>query len=292
MITSGARDRWHAPLKEVSVISRSTTLLARACLIGLLAAVLTGCFLRNMVGHVIIVENIPDEVNEVLNAVFGNSTVSVCYRPQQFAVFNCTYIVDGEVISSTLDLVSEFGLAGVLLDPVIVQVPDDAISVTATYSNSGSLLPAVTSIRQSFEYRPFQAITAETGTMFVIMDFPPEVSASINTTDPINGPRFDFALNFAQRKPISEIVNPTNIKVMLTARVESRGFVYYAPILPCVTSFSQVPTITIPITDTFMPMEVQFGDIVRNNQAIRCNNKYYDYSNTPLHRIRLPMVVR
>ena len=274
------------------MISRSATLLLRACLVGLLAAVLTGCFLRTMVGHVIIVDNIPDEVREVLNAVFGDSTVSVCYRPQQFAVFNCTYIVDGEIFSSTLDLVSEFGLAGVLLDPVIVQVPNDAISVTATYSNGGSLLPAVTSIRSSFEYLPYRSITAETGTKFIIMDFPPDITSTINTTDPVNGPRFDFALNFAQRKPISQPVNPTNIKVMLTARVVSRGHVYYAPILPCVTSFSLVPTITIPISDTFMPMEAQFGDIIRNHQAIPCNNKYYDYSNTPPLQLWLPMVAR
>ena len=71
-----------------------------------------------------------------------------------------------------------------------------------------------------------------------------------------------------------------------------RGRVYYAPILPCVTSFSLVPTITIPISDTFMPMEVQFGDIIRNHQAIRCNNKYYDYSNTPPLQLWLPMVAR
>ena len=275
------------------MFSRAVVQLLRACLTGLLAAVLTGCFLRMAVGHVIVVDNIPDEVKQVLNAVFGNSTVSVCYRPQQFDVFNCTYIVDGVIISSTLDLVSEGGLAGVLLDPIIVQVPDDAISVTATYSNAGNLLPAVTLIRSSFEYVPYQSITADTGTKFIIMDFPPDITSTINTTDPVNGPRFDFALNFAQHKPITQTVEPTQIKVMLTAKVVSRGRVYYAPIVPCVTSFSLVPTITIPISDTFVPLEAQFGDIIRNHQAMPCNNKYYDYSNTPpLYNRYLPLVVR
>ncbi len=274
--------------------SRNVTILANVCLLGLMAALLSGCFLRSMFGRVVIVSDIGQEVNEIITAVFGGATVAVCYAPDGYPA-ECTYIVDGEIITSTLYLVSELGLAGVLIDPLIIQVPAGALTVTATYTRGNSAQPALTSLRPSFEMLPNQFITAETGTQFLIMEFPTSTLATITATNPFSGPPFNFALTFTQTKPLSQTIEPVQIKMMLTAKVTTRGHVYYAPILPCVTSFGNVPTLTIPITTTFTNLQVSLGDVIRGGQATPCNQKYYDYSNAPPppnYPVYLPLVVR
>ena len=275
------------------MLRRKVVSVARACLMGLLAAVLSGCLLDTINGYTIVVVSPGHSgADEIISAMFGHATVAVCNRSLFGSEYTCVYIVQGNPMTSTVDLGSEFGLIGEVFDPVIVQVPSDAVSITASYSNAGTMAPAVTSIRQTFEYVPFQFISAETGTKFIIMDVPPEVAASIHTTDPVNGPPLDFALRFKQLKPITQTVEPVTVKLMLTARVTTRGHVYYAPVLPCVTSFALVPTFTIPISNAPVSMLAQFSNIVSNNQAQPCNHKFYDYTNAPEFNLYLPLVVR
>jgi hypothetical protein len=273
--------------------SRKVTVVANVCLLGLVAALLSGCFLRSMFGRVVIVSDIANEVNEIIAAVFGGATVAVCYAPDGYLA-QCMYIVDGEIITSTFYLVSELGLAGVLIDPLILQVPAGAITVTATYTQGNSAQPALISLQPRFEMLPNQFITAETGTQFLIMEFPTSTLATLTATNPFSGTPFNFALTFTQTKPISQPVEPAQIKMMLTAKVTTRGRVYYAPILPCVTSFANVPTLTIPITTTFTNLQVQLGDVIRQGQAMPCNQKFYDYSNAPppSYPVYLPLVAR
>lgn len=275
--------------------------LLSAVLLSLTALLLTGCFLRSMFGRVVVVEDFSTEINEIITAIFGDASVAVCSVPSVPGVssavgFNCTYIIDGEELSSTVSLVSEFGLEGVLLDPVILQVPDNVISITATFTpTGGSGQPAVTLVRQTFEMLPFKPITAEVGTKFLIMDFPDSVAAMITTTNPIGGPHFDFALSFAQQQPISQTIEPVNVKAMLTAKVVSRGHVYYAPLFPCVTSFADIPSMTIPVTDTLANLKVEVGDLIRLGSVLPCNHKVYDYTNTPpppQFRVYLPIILR
>jgi hypothetical protein len=268
--------------------------LALVVCLSLSAILLTGCFLRGMFGNTIIVEDIENEVNEIITTVFSDSTAAVCLGTD-FGFYECTYIVDGDIITSTLYLLSEFGLTGVLIDPVILQVPDNAISITATFTPSGgSAQPAVTSVRHTFEMLPHQPITAEAGTQFLIMEFPNSVVSTITATNPISGPHFDFALSFAQRQPISLTVEPVSVKAMLTAKVVSRGHTYYAPLFPCVTSFTAIPSVTIPITTTPVNLQTAIGDVIRLGQALPCDHTAYDYSNTPPpdHFVYLPLVLK
>ena len=272
------------------------TRLVKVGLVCLTAGVVSGCFLRNMFGNVIIVEDIENEVNEIITTVFSDSTAAVCLNTD-YGFYECTYIVDGEIITSTLYLLSEYGLTGVLLDPLILQVPDDVISITATFTpTSGSPQPAVTSVRQTFEMQPYKPITAETGTKFLILEFPSSVTSAITETDPANGPHFDLALSFAQRRPISQAVEPVNVKAMLTAKVVTRGHTYYAPVFPCVTSFADIPTVTIPITNTPVNLQADIGDVIRLGQVEPCDHVYYDYSSAPPpsfdHFVYLPIVRR
>jgi hypothetical protein len=274
------------PRKIRSIISASLLTLA--------ALLLTGCFLRSMFGNTIIVEDIENEVNEIITTVFSDSTAAVCLNTD-YGFYECTYIVDGDIITSTLYLLSEYGLTGVLIDPLVLQVPDDVISVTATLTaTGGSPQPALTSMRQTFEMQPYKPITAEIGTKFLILDFPDSVASTITATNPISGPHFDFALSFAQRQPISQTVEPVSVKAMLTAKVVSRGHTYYAPLFPCVTSFTAIPSMTIPLTDTLVNLQTNVGDLIRQGLALPCDHKLYDYSNTPLpdRLIFLPIILR
>ncbi|CAG0927908.1 hypothetical protein TFLX_00689 [Thermoflexales bacterium] len=274
------------PCKIRSIVS--------AGLLSLAALLLTGCFLHGLFGNTIIVDNLGDEITEIVNAIIGNSTVAVCRSPDA-PRYDCTYIVDGEEISSTVYLVSEFGLAGVLIDPVILQVPANVISVTATFTPAGgSGQPAITSMRQTFEMQPYKPITAEVGTQFLIMDFPDSVASTITATNPISGLHFDFALSFAQRQPISQTVEPVSVKAMLTAKVVSRGHTYYAPLFPCVTSFADIPSLTLPLTETLVNLQTSIGDVIRQGGVLPCNNKVYNYVNTPPpdRLIFLPLILR
>lgn len=263
--------------------------------VALAALLLSGCFLRSLFGNTIIAEDIAEEVNEIITTVFTDSTAAVC-QDSDFGFYECTYIVDGAIITSTLYVLSEFGLTGVLIDPIVLQVPDNVISITAILTpTGGSGQPAITSVRQSFEMQPFKPITAEVGTQFLIMDFPDSIAATITATDPISGPHFDFALSFAQRQPISQTIEPVSVKAMLTAKVVSRGHVYYAPLFPCVNSFADIPGMTIPLTDTLVNLQTDVGDLIRQGQVLPCDHKLYDYSNTPpppQFRAYLPIILR
>ena len=276
------------------MLARTARSVVLAGLLSLSAILLTGCVLRSMFGNVIIVEDIENEVNEIITTVFSDSTAAVCLSTD-YGFYECTYIVDGEIITSTLYLLSEFGLTGVLLDPLILQVPGNVVSVTATLTpTGGGPQPALTSVRQAFEMQPYKPITAEAGTKFLIFEFPASILSTITATNPISGPHFDFALSFAQRQPISQTVEPVSVKAMLTAKVVSRGRVYYAPLFPCVASFADIPSMTLPITDTLVNLQTGIGDVIRLGQALPCNHKYYDYSNTPPpdHWVYLPIVLR
>jgi len=274
------------------------TIVARLVKVGLVclvAGVLSGCFLRSLFGNVILVEDIEEEVNEIITTVFSDSTAAVCLNTDH-GFYECTYIIDGDIETSTLYLISELGLAGVLLDPLILQVPNGAISITATYDGGSGPQPAVTSARQSFEMVPGQPITAEAGAQFLIFEFPPSVVASITETNPASGPHFTQTLSFTQRRPISQTVAPVSVKAMLTAKVVANGHVYYAPIYPCVTSFAGIPSLTIPVTTTLPNLETDVGDVIRSGQVTPCDHKLYDYSNAPPpsfdHHIYLPLIRR
>ena len=274
------------------MLSHKVRSFVTAILLSLTALLLTGCFLRGLFGNTIIVEDIENEVNEIITTVFSDSTAAVCLDTD-YGFYECTYIVDGDIITSTLYLLSEYGLTGVLLDPIVLQVPDNVISITATFTpTGGSPQPAITQVRHTFEMEPFKPITAEVGTKFLIFEFPPSVASTITATNPISGPHFDFALTFAQRQPVSQTIEPVSVKAMLTAKVVSRGHVYYAPLFPCVTSFASIPAMTIPVTTALINLQPTLGDVIRLGNVLPCDHQSYDYSNTPPPPVRvyLPLV--
>ena len=152
-------------------------------LICALSTLLTACALRSLFGNVIIVGNIKEEVNEIITTVFSDSTAAVCLDTD-YGFYECTYIIDGEIITSTLYLVSEFGITGVLIDPVILQIPADATGVAGTYDVGGGPLPLNITHTDMFNVTPSISVTAETGKRFTILEVPTSVTDNLPSGDP------------------------------------------------------------------------------------------------------------
>ena len=90
-----------------------------------------------------------------------------------------------------MELISEFGLFGVLIDPIIVQVPANATVVSATYSGvAGSGALEVTNVTGGLRADATTRINPEPGQRLVVLDFP--------TPSPlIAGQTYDFSLDLS-----------------------------------------------------------------------------------------------
>jgi hypothetical protein len=259
----------------------------------ILASTVSACSLRALFGNVIIVEDIGEGVNEIITTVFSDSTAAVCLGTD-FGFYECTYIVDGEIITSTLYLLSEFGITGVLIDPLIVQIPDDVVGFSGTYDDGTGPQPLVVWGTNSFQVEPGVWVYPEAGQGLLVLDLPAEETAGLPGGDPELGPEFDFTLTFTHTSPIGAPVDPVVVKAMFTGHVEYNGHDYFVPILPCVRDFADIPGFEIPVSDAPVDLVVSVGDLIRNGQVSPCDHESYDFDNVPPpfdQFIFLPLVV-
>ncbi len=244
-------------------------LLRGATLVVVGAVVLSGCFLRSIVGYV------DDDGGATLS---GNVQVSFCDFGSAIPEFwGCNYTVRGLSgspieITSTFELVSEFGVFGLIVDPVIFQVPADASNVVATYNNAGSDEPAIVTETTSFPVTPGVTVESEPGTKFLILELPDVVLAAI----PPGGADFDFTLDF----DVADFANLV-VKPMFTARVDEGGTRYYVPIFPCVTDFAQIPPVPIPVGGFFQDLRPGLGDLIADADELACDQVVYDFTAGP-----------
>ncbi len=257
------------------------------------AFLLSGCFLRSLFGNVIIVEDLTTEIDAVITAVEIGSTVAVC-QVNDFWEFGCTYIVEGMTIDSTGRLLREFPLAGVLLDPVIVQVPADAGEIEATFDDGTGAQPALASETSSFEIQPGKTVNAESGAKLLILELPSAASSAITQTNPMLGTEFDLSLTFTQHKPHRTPVQPVPVKVLFAVKVMVRGQIYYAPVLPCVEDFADVPALTIPVSTTPVNLSAQLATLPAQGELDPCTDKLFNYVNVPplQNPVYLPAIAR
>jgi hypothetical protein len=251
---------------------------------------LSGCFLRSMFGNVIIVPDIATGVNEIITTVFSDSTAAVCQEPGNFNYFECTYIVDGEVIMTTFYLLSEFGFTGVLIDPVILQVPQNVTNVVAMFDDESGAGPRPLIQRQTdaFLVTPSQRVTPETGQKFIILELPDSITAGLTPGDPASGPVFTYTLQFSQMQPIADPVAPVEVKALLTGKAVVDGLTYYVPLLPCTANFANIPALEIPQSDTPLNLQTAVGDLIRQGDNVACDHQGYYYP--PLYKTYLPTV--
>jgi hypothetical protein len=266
---------------------RRLHLLARIGLFALVWAGLSGCFLRGALGNIEYVGTIGDGIQDYVHSFFSDTSGGSCVgsaSPPHNVFIDCFYIIDGLPISSTVSLLSNLGIYGVFIDPLILEVPSNVISVTATYDNGGGPQPLPVGRAGSFQVHPGLWITAQVGTTFLFLDLPRSVDPDADIS---------YSLSYHRLLPPGP-PPPAVIKPMLAGVVIAQNQIYYIPLLPCVTDFADVPAVTIPESDTPQPLDMTLGDLIRNHDASPCDHVVHDFSGAlpPPGLVFLPVVLR
>lgn len=251
-----------------------------------LPMLLTGCFLRLLFGTVGIRDK---DFTTVFVADIGGrfGPTAICrFDPEMSNLVECRYeftdaFGDPPVTISrisTAQLVSEFGVLGLFIDPLILQVPADADNFVGTIDDGSGPQPIVVTEVSSFNAQPGTEVLAETGQKFVILEFPPAMISELQSSGTLDGP-FDFNFEFEFPRPAGADPEPLAVKAMYAGKVEVSGQTFYPPMLPCVTDFADVPAITIPVAssgdDNLMP---QILDHLFQNPSLPCDNVVYDFT--------------
>jgi hypothetical protein len=222
-------------------VARITLRLLPALAIGLSVS---GCFLQALLGHVR-----GGDGEELIVSLQGSAVTARCVNNEVDGnnFLECTYLIDdggpGFEFTSSAELISEFGLLGVFIDPLVVQVPAAASGFSGSFSGAvmGNLVitPGLASVPVDSNTN----LVAEAGTQLVVLDFP----------DPPPPPgAYGFLLDFVM-PPGSGAVS---FKAIFTGKVQVGADVFYPPMLPCVSDFSQVPSITIPVSSLLVPLNI------------------------------------
>lgn len=244
--------------------------LALCALLVLVALSASGCFLRLLLGGEV-VETLSEELDRIISTVTANATTAVCRLSPFTNVTECTYVIQdpegllGETVS-TAQLVSEFGLFGVIVDPVVLELPEAVTHIAGTFDDGAGHSGALV-VYPGLAFVPVDdghTIAASPGKQLVVLDLPSGV--------PVGGATFQYALTFEQQVPVG--TGPTAIKALFTGKAEVGGKTFYPPFLPCTTDLSTVAPITLPRSSTLLPLSVPPG-------ATGCSNARYTYFRAP-----------
>jgi hypothetical protein len=266
--------------------------LLRVGIVGVAGLMLSGCLLQVLTGRIIIVESPKEHLFTVLALVGGNSSATICsYTDAQYV---CDYVIAGRLVQSGVYLLSKDSPLLALIDPVVIQVPVDVLTVTATYAGEAGQQPLVVSRTGQFQATPDITITAEAGQTFLILDLPPAVAAEIPPGDPEDGLPLTYTLSYERVQPISQINEPQTLKLMLTGKVVVNEHTYYVPLLPCVTDFASLPALELPQSDTPQDLQPAIGDWLDANPAAPCDHEVYNFNNVPPPPLKvfLPALLR
>lgn len=260
-------------------------------IVGCLCAVtllLSGCFLRSLVG------NVAGEEGEFTASVSATSITANCNissLPGREGEVTCFYVIEWDPsfeLESTVVLIAEFGLFGVLVDPLILQVPESAINFRGISQSGPTPEDLVITVVDAFDVQPGTQVQAEPGQKFAIVEFAEDVLPSIPDGSPEMGQEFDFELQFEVAEPA-----PVTVKGMFAGKVETGGQTYYVPLFPCVTDFSLVPAIEIAAEQFPQFLIAQIADAINAGEDMTCNDVTYDFSGAVTSQfVYLPLIQR
>jgi hypothetical protein len=236
----------------------------------------SGCFLRSLITSYRVEGG--EYPNYEVEYVIDIGVLSLLAECDWFFGFpmECTYYVeDGNgqlvAITSSAELVASAGIIGLLVDPLVIQVPTSVSGVTASNNNGIVSVPLVVTQTTSFKADANTTVQAEPGYQFLIIELPEADAAGISATDAREGDQFNFTLNFRSA------TFPIPVKTMFTVRFEDGPNTYYVPMLPCTTSFANVPELSIGFTtgeqDIFEALELY--------ETAGCEGEVYEFSTTP-----------
>lgn len=236
----------------------------RVFLVVCFSSMLSGCFLNAMLARVTVSTH--DELTEATYvAIQSSATVSICAEGENFAnrSIGCTYYVNGRDTLSSFVLITELGLFGVLIDPVILQIPEGAFNITGTFgglNSSGNL--AITEVSGDLAADVNTRITPEAGMKLVIVDFP-------DPKPDMNDQSYGYTLNFE----LPGNAAPVSVKALFAARVQTNGQTFYPPLLPCEADFANIPALSLPQSG-----DLQSVDLTPLASAQGCNGRQYQLS--------------
>jgi hypothetical protein len=209
--------------------------LALICVIGLCTS---GCFLNALLALVTFSGGEEGGVTSV--TLQASANVRICEGSVFGGLgFQCVYVINGEEIVTSGQLASELGLLGLIIDPLILQVPLAAHGFSGTFSGSASGSLSIVEVAASLRADVDHTITPEPGTKLVIVDFP---------SPP---PALDQAFGFTLAFQLPGNAAPVSLKALFAARIASGGETFFVPLLPCETSFASIPAISLPASSVF-----------------------------------------
>ena len=251
-----------------------------AILLGLIPLMMTGCILRNTGGFVF-----TDDLRTFIRLQFDNVSVAYCREvnlPDGGKTVECEYSIetaDGFADrTSTTELISQFGVLGILIDPVIMQIHKDSTVQTATVDDGNGPQPLRITETATFAVQPGVQSAAEPGHKFWIIELPETIEADlVASPDPLE---LDYVFEFFGPPAVNNMVP---VKAIYAGRVEVGGDTFYPPLYPCTADFTQVPEIQIPVAPSLsgfiFELLFQFGDF-GINPDLGCNGQVYDFSPT------------
>jgi len=219
-----------------------------------------GCFLFFLLGGET-VDGVSDLVDRIFASLDAEAATSFCISDDSLG-FGCTYTVDGSILTSTAVLVSELGLFGVLVDPIVLELPDDATDFVGSYDDGGAnagdlVIHRNLSVVPVDDQRQFEA---GAGKQLVVVDLPPGA--------PVDGITYRFSLDFQREVPAG--TGPTPLRAFFTGRVETGGKVFYPPLYPCTTDLGSLPELTLPRSGLLEEIELP-------TELPVCSNEVYTY---------------
>ncbi|MGD2069751.1 MAG: hypothetical protein PVI57_13850 [Gemmatimonadota bacterium] len=205
--------------------------------------------------------------------------MAICDFGEGGVLVDCTYSfldfeADPPVIerTSSAELISESGVLGLFVDPLILQVPAGASNFTGTFDDGTGPRGIVATETASFDAQPGATVNAEAGQKFVILEFPPDVVSALESAGSLDGP-FDFSFEFEL-----PALAPVDIKAMYTGKIEDGGQTFYAPMFPCVTDFADVPALTLPASQAPVDLMAQVVGGLLLTPDLGCDGVVYDYT--------------
>lgn len=223
-------------------------MVRRLCTLGLLAIVglgSPGC----LVGLYTSLLGI-DEGELVLEGFAEMANCPVAATPNQLRQSSCDFSLPNQVVEESLVgyIVTEsLGAFGVVLDPLIVELPADAPDISGTFDDgaghSGELI-----VYPALPFVPVddtRTLTARPGKQLVVLDLPNGVpTAQVN---------YHFQLRIPPSIGSGAGVAP-EVRAMLTGKLTANGKTFYQPLLPCTTDFTAVPALGISRSTTATPI--------------------------------------
>jgi hypothetical protein len=179
-----------------------------------------------------------DDLTGFASISAGDVDIGTCFELEPDGRIDCAI---GPFMSGIETFtIPELILLLIVLDPVVVQMPDDITNFAGSYSEAGGAggMLDITSGLATIDLDAVHTLTAEPGQQLVVIALPPGAPREGN---------FAFNVNFDFPPGTPSI----DVKPIITAKAElTDGTVYYPPLAPCVTDLASAPILTIPLDDS------------------------------------------